>query len=52
MAAGHHVQGGQRYQILLDFTATIHQFQQVAQSVQKVLISVAISAEGEYLLGH
>lgn len=52
MAAGHHVKGGQRYQIHLDFTATVHQFQQVAQCVQKVVISETVSTVQEYLLGH
>lgn len=44
MAVGHHVNSGQRYQILLDLTAAVHQLQQAAQRAQKVVISVAISA--------
>lgn len=52
MAAGHHVKGGQRYQILLGSTATVNNFQQVAQRVQKVVISVAISTVEECLLRH
>ena len=47
MAAGHHVKHRQRDQILLDFTVSVHHFQQAAQSVQEVMISVPISREEE-----
>lgn len=45
MAAGHHMKGGQRKQILLDFAAAVHHLYEAAQCVKKVLVSVAIPEE-------
>lgn len=45
MAAGHHMKGGQWKQILLEFAAAVHDLDEASQCVEKVVVSVAISAE-------
>lgn len=55
MAAGHHVQGGQRKQVLLDFaaaTAAVHHLYEASQCVEKVIVSVAIPAEEKHTGGY
>lgn len=52
MAAGHHMEGGQRKQILLDFATTIHHLYEASQCVEKVIVPVAMPAEEKHAGGY